>query len=197
MPLITEPVAASLKAATAISHREAESVLIAKLTGIRSLHQYAAILKSFYGYFFPLQQIIARHISRDDLPDIDERRQALLLLRDLESLDMPASEMALCALLPAIENKAQAFGALYVLEGSTLGGRTISHMLMKNRFIELGENNLQFFAGYKEETGARWKRFTEALNRQTETEEIIAAARETFGLFKNWIKRSLYHEHTL
>lgn len=195
MPLLTEPVAAILKRETAQLHRAAEEALLPKLTSIRTLADYSAILKTFYGFFAPLQQKIEQHISIADLPDMSERRQASLALKDLGFLHAPVNNIPLCTALPGITNVAEAFGALYVLEGSTLGGQMIGKMLLKNKAAEINEDHLHFFFGYREKTGMKWKTFLEALNKQTDIDSVIASANHTFSLFQNWINSSLYHTH--
>ena len=64
--------------------------------------------------------------------------------------------------LPVIATESQIWGYLYVKQGSTLGGTVISRNLKR----VLGLNPLrdqQFFAGFGEETGIRWKKFIENL----------------------------------
>ena len=195
MPLTLDSVAAVLKRETAGSHSDAERILLPRLSAIQSVADYATILKTFYGYFFPLQEKIGQHIFSRDLGDIAERRHASLALLDLKSISQFPETLDICAELPPIENKAQAFGAMYVLEGSTLGGRVISKMLMKNESIILTEANLQFFSGYKEETGTKWKVFLEALNQQEDLNVVATSANATFLLFQSWIKRNLYNEY--
>jgi len=60
--------------------------------------------------------------------------------------------------LPEIKNTAQAFGALYVIEGSTLGGQIIKKMVQKQLCME-GNNGLSFFDGYREATSDMWQVF--------------------------------------
>ena len=153
---------------------------------MKNREQYAAMLSAFYGFYQPVQQSIQQYITKEDLPDKEQRRTASLLLQDLAYLGMKTT-VNKCNNLPVITNKEKAFGALYVLEGSTLGGQHITKMLLKNEALQLGESDLTFFNGYKDETGAKWKSFIAALNRQSGEEEIINAAKETFVAFKNWL----------
>jgi len=175
-----------VKKETAAAHAAAEKILVKSLHGMKSREQYAAMLLAFCGFYQPVQQLIQQYITVEDLPDKEQRRTASLLLQDLASLGMKTPEHK-CNNLPVITNKVQAFGALYVLEGSTLGGQHITKMLLKNEALQLGESDLTFFNGYKDETGAKWKSFIAALNRQSGEEEIINAAKETFLAFKNWL----------
>jgi heme oxygenase len=66
---------------------------------------------------------------------------------------------------PVPLNEAEALGMLYVLEGSTLGGRFILRALAE-RGIE--DPDLTFLDPYGAETGARWRAFLAVLARETE-----------------------------
>jgi heme oxygenase len=104
-------------------------------------------LKIFYGFFHPLENIIKNYITNNELADINERRQSELLEKDLQSLNI-TYDLKLTDELPGINNTANAFGALYVMEGSTLGGRMISKMLLKNKRVDMSHSNA-FFNGYE------------------------------------------------
>lgn len=187
MPIIVQAVSERIREKTFEHHKEAEDVLMSILKKIRTREDYKKILQRFFGFFQPLQQQIRGYIHPEDLRDIDERRTAGLLLRDLQSLGSATETLPICHHLPRISNKAQAFGALYVLEGSMLGGRVIAKMLAAGSSVNLMDDHLHFFNGYGEETGSRWKYFKEVLNGQPHEEELIHAACETFTLFKNWL----------
>jgi heme oxygenase len=193
MPLIQEA-AHVLKQETHACHIRAEDLLTPCLAGLHSREDYGAILRTFYGFFFPLQQQIAQYIQPNDLPDISERRHAALILDDLAALHLPATGIQLCTELPLVNSKAGALGALYVLEGSTLGGRMISRMLLKHPALALDDSQVRFFNGYGEETGPKWKSFVAVLNRETDVNTMVAAANHTFTLFSNWIEKTLYAE---
>jgi heme oxygenase (biliverdin-IX-beta and delta-forming) len=187
MPLTLEPAAVMLKKATAERHIDVEKTINPYIRNIRSIDDYASLLKTFYGFYFPLQNKISRFLTAADLADINERKLASLIVEDLESLGQPITALPTCQVLPTIINKAQAFGCLYVMEGSTLGGRIISKWLQTNSFITLHDGQLHFFKGYNEQTGSKWKTFLDALNEQQDIKAVIDAANETFILFQNWI----------
>ena len=189
-------IAQHLKSETAPAHAAAERYLSEKLQAISSRHDYGIILRSLYGFYAPLQDAIFQHIKTTHLPDLSSRRTASLILDDLKALGISTEHIEVCTQLPAIHHPAQAFGALYVLEGSTLGGRMISRMLKENQHVKLQPAQIRFFEGYQKETGEKWKSFLEALNQQTDVSPIIETANQTFQLFQNWIIRSLYYERT-
>lgn len=191
MPLAINdlPLAGLVKNATHTVHEEVEGLLLPALTSIHTTEDYAGILKMFYGYFHPLETRIEKQLHEGELPDLHERRKAASILHDLQQIGQPTENLFLCQTLPAINNKAQAFGALYVLEGSTLGGKQIAKMLAKNEAIPEGAT--RFFSGYGEQTGSRWKAFLEVFNQQPGQEEIMTSATNTFYFLKGWMQHAI------
>lgn len=190
-PSTCEPVAASVKHFTAQAHMQLEEWILPKLTSIQTPDDYQQLLKSFYGYFKPVETLIEKHIDGTILEDIHQRRKADSIINDLQDSD----NIPTCTDLPAIDNTAKAIGAMYVLEGSTLGGRGITKMLLKNcSFIEA--THLHFFNGYGEATGKMWTSFQTFLNEydydDKGLEEMLRSANDTFICFKNWISKTLY-----
>ena len=181
------PLSASVKEATGALHAEVEGILLPRLSSIKTSTDYATILKMFYGFYLPLEKRIDLQLSSADLPDLNQRRKAELILDDLSALGESSNNISICHQLPVVNNSAQAFGVLYVLEGSTLGGKVIAKMLLKNSSIT--EDAVSFFQGYKEDTGNRWKAFLLALNEQDETNTIMQSANDTFFYLKSWMQQ--------
>lgn len=193
-PDLREAVATALKQQTMHAHQALEDLLVPRLRQINTTADYARLLQTFYGFFSPLESLIEQYLSPQQLPDIKERRKASFLLNDIATLGYRTEHLATAAHLPFITSEAQAWGALYVLEGSTLGGRGITRMLLK-QCPHLTLQHLTFFNGYGEATGPMWLRFQEALNGLECTEsELVAtveAANDTFLNFKTWIEETL------
>lgn len=190
------PTAERLKQATHEQHQKSEALLGPRLASIASYEDYAAILRMFYGYFEPLSHRIASLVTPAQLPDIAERRTAARILHDLAAIGFPANDPELCDELPALQSIPQAVGALYVLEGSTLGGRMITKMLQKNPHVSLTPESLGFFEGYGAETGNKWRGFQSLVNQfeGSDADALIESANQTFQCFGNWIYKNLYHE---
>lgn len=191
MPLAIESVAHVLKRDTHAQHEAVESLMHPLLALVNTTNDFARFLETFFGYYHPLQDTISRFITPSHLEDIEERRHASLILKDLDSLGF-SFQGELCTDLPIIDNVAAAFGALYVLEGSTLGGRMISKILLKNDRLGLSPNNLRFFDGYGNDTGPKWQFFVHILNQQGEVPVIVDAANKTFFYLKQWVLKTLY-----
>ncbi|MGE9313627.1 biliverdin-producing heme oxygenase [Niabella sp. CJ426] len=171
-----------IKEATKAPHQQLEVVVVKKLKSIRSQADYADLLKHFYAYFSKVEQAVAPYINETVLPDYAERRNSSYIKADIEALGESVETLP-HAVAPGIVNTISALGALYVLEGSIMGGRIIVQMLEKAGITQ----GVSFFSGYGEATGQMWQRFTEVLNRYAPTEDdeaqAIAAANATFKQF--------------
>lgn len=180
-----------IKLQTRLQHQELEAVLIPKIKSIRSKDDYASLLQLFYGYFAPLEKDIGA-LMDSRLPDFDQRRKTGTILRDLDfikhKVNFPTQEFA----IPVIQNFLQALGSLYVMEGSTLGGRVIANMIGRQLNFP-SEIGLSFFNGYGDATGNMWKRFLHILNDPNlsvlERDAVIFSAKITFIHFTSLVKQ--------
>lgn len=177
-----------LKSFTEVEHRETEKLLIEKIKSIHSKEDYILILKIFYGYFAPVEQQIRRFLTTNELADLHERRNVSRIKDDLRELGYDQN-IPMSPFLPVIENHCHAAGAMYVQEGSTLGGRHIAKMISSK--IENTSQSLTFFDGYKEKTDVMWDSFKSFLNSrftdESERNQVMDGARETFVRMKEWI----------
>lgn len=180
-----------LKEATLANHQQTEKILVGKMKSMRSMQDYIAILTSFYGYFGGLEKQIERYINQSTLADYDERRKTSAIADDIKALGGNIPAIATNNELPQIANYLQAFGALYVIEGSTLGGQIISKMVQQHLPVQDGKG-LSFFNGYGDKMHQMWGAFKDILNKAAATPEdeqiIIAAANDTFAKFKTWLE---------
>src|SRR5438309_9925339 len=117
-----------VRAATGAYHQALDRLMIPNIEAVQSKNDYAELLLLFYGFFKPVYNSIDTFIDTNYLPDYQSRRKAEWILNDLKDLAIDYN-VHLCEHLPNINNNAAAFGALYVLEGSTLGGMVIKKMI--------------------------------------------------------------------
>jgi heme oxygenase len=174
-----------LKNHTKSSHQQLEKKLMLRLRGVKNNADYAALLHLFYGYFAGLDQLINLNLNIAVLPDYSKRRKADLIAADLTILGDVQFTTVPSSALPQIQNHAQALGALYVIEGSTLGGQIISQILVR----QLGPiEALSFFTGYGADTMSMWQVFKTAIDHPDnhDGDKIIAAANDTFLKFGEW-----------
>lgn len=180
-----------LKQQTKSNHQQLEKVLVSKLRAMRSTDDYAGVLKLFYGYFGGLEGEINKVIDTSLLPDSAERRKTQSLADDLEFLGASVPEKADGDALPVLNSHLQALGALYVIEGSTLGGKIISQMVQKQ--LGLTDGGVSFFTSYGDRTEQMWENFKNALDYQAVNPEqeavVITAANQTFLKFGEWFEK--------
>lgn len=89
---------------------------------------------------------------------------------------------------PTLENY---IGYLYVKQGSTLGGQTISKHLKKSLSLEPGVNQF-FFYGFGEQTGNYWKQFLDYLSlheANVDTDKTIKSAQHYFSILDQFSTR--------
>jgi heme oxygenase len=89
--------------------------------------------------------------------------------------------------MPVLQNAASALGSLYVMEGSTLGGRIIEKNLLL-RLRLLPETGGSYFAGYGKRTGQMWRDFLNRLATAplTDVAQIKIGASATFDALTSW-----------
>ena len=158
------------------------------------------ITKEEYALYLNLMSRIVADIEKhifpivaDTLPDIDQRKKSNLIQADLAFLS-PANTFTNYPLQEAGYTYSPSFamGVMYVIEGSTLGGRVI----MKNIENTLGYNADQggkYFAGYGAQTGLLWKSFLKTFMQFAEThdeEDISAGANFAFTVIHNYLQKN-------
>jgi heme oxygenase len=171
-----------IKEATKTAHQELEKKVVLKLKAIRSNADYADVLKCFYTYFNAVEKAIAPYLTSELIPDLAERRNSSYLKQDIEELGADVHSLPEVR-VPEINNAVEALGAMYVMEGSIMGGPIIVQMLAKYGITK----GISFFSGYGEATGAMWGKFVAVMNVAAKTAEdearAIEAANETFLRF--------------
>ncbi|WP_140938326.1 biliverdin-producing heme oxygenase [Sphingobacterium lumbrici] len=172
----------NIKDGTSAAHQKLEGTVVRQLKSIRSNTDYAEVLKKFYAYFNAVEKIIAPYITSEVLPDHAKRRNSNYIKQDIEELGGSVGNLPE-ANVPQISSPLEALSALYVLEGSIMGGTYIVQMLSKYG-ITAGTS---FFSGYGTDTEKMWRAFTTVLNAYgedpTSHARAIEVANETFSKF--------------
>lgn len=179
-------VSSALKEKTRQAHLSLEKKTIGYIKNVATSKDYEALLRLFYGYFSPLEAQVNKYITDGIVPSYNERRKSDAILRDIETVTPGAGNFKTSKDLPEINNTIQALGALYVMEGSTMGGTIIAKMLSKQADIQ--PEMLTFFNGYGEQNLPMWQSFIKALNEHAANneEQIVKAANETFSRMEEW-----------
>ncbi|RLZ08730.1 biliverdin-producing heme oxygenase [Faecalibacter macacae] len=84
-----------------------------------------------------------------------------LIEKDILELKLSPKEIGT---INHLKNRAEALGALYVIEGSMLGGMVIAKQLKK--YPDLETANFNYFGHYGQDIGPIWKAFVNYLNEQ-------------------------------
>ena len=159
-----------------------------------TLDDYRAFLRTAWLFHRSLESSLTDVLSPTTKEDLrwPERLKTPRIVRDLHELGVdPAASLA--SLSFPINSVPQALGALYVAEGSTLGGMMMKKMWEKDPLI--GPHvSFQFLGCYGQQTGAYWKSFIAVLE-STVTEsddevETIAAAQATFEFYQTCHRRA-------
>ena len=190
---------ADLKKNTYPEHQAAEKKMILALKKLETQEDYIRMLSWLYSFYAPLEDRIRQYVTEDTLPDITKRCRAGYILEDIKQSGETAGEIGEITAnkitsapekdLPIIDSADRALGALYVLEGSTLGGRIIAGMITRQLGPTAGNS---YFNSYGAETENMWQSFKDFLDQPRSAEQqaaIIDAAKETFITFKNWIDK--------
>ena len=180
----------SIKHHTADAHASLEKVIVGHLKAMQSKEAYLSILHYFYRFIVPVEQRIASYLG-DSFPQYARRDSKLRLEKDLQLLAPAKKELpGLPVTVNWINHPLDAAGALYVLEGSSLGAMVISKMIADKLQITK-EDGIHYFSGYGAETMERWSVFKNWLNTiaatPQEEQQVLAAAGTTFNHFKQSI----------
>ncbi|GAA4003793.1 biliverdin-producing heme oxygenase [Hymenobacter fastidiosus] len=146
----------------------------------------ARFLSRMYGFVQPYEaELRAQAAHFGPAWELDQRYRAPLILADLAQLGSPAGP-PLCPALPPLGTRPQLLGAMYVLEGSSLGGQVIARQL-----AQAGIAGRSYFGGRAERTGPLWKAFCQQLEAAATTAETQAAittsAIHTFRTLTSWL----------
>lgn len=183
---------AGLRASSWPSHQRLELRLDVKRR-FSSVSSYRQYLEKMYGFCVGLERGLVRSGLQRLLDDLPERSKLPLLSRDLTALGLSAEAIAqlpACDSIPAYEEPAGGFGCLYVIEGATLGGRSLLPLIRSRLGLTL-ESGAAFFSSYGDAVDAMWSRFGTALDAWCETSErrqsAYRAAMATFAALESWL----------
>ena len=158
-------------------HRHAGFAAIQDATIGRA--EYRRLIVRLYGFYLPFEA--AASISPD---------RSKWLVHDLEALGLerPLHALPTCPHVPSLDSAHSRLGALYVVEGSALGGRDLARSLDRLFGADVAEGR-QFFIGHGAKTGEAWRGYLAQLSaaRSGARAEIIRGAVETFAAFEHWL----------
>ena len=200
--------------ATSASHTALEDQL-PLMNADLTREDYIQFVNRFFGFYAPLEvQLLASPHWHQLAFDYAPRQKTPRLAQDLLALGRSDAALAAtprCTDLPACTTAEQLLGCLYVIEGATLGGRSITRHLQSQLGLtpELGG---AFFDGYGAQTGSHWKAFCTMLSENADRQmghsaddsadhfsvesrhaAIVAGANQTFETLTHWLFPATIH----
>lgn len=190
-PLTPPTLSARLRAETRPAHEALEDALDLDAS-LASREAYGHLLGRFYAFHAGWEPVLAQIIA--DPAFFQPRRKLRLLAADLRYLGLTVGQIDAIAPHPPatpLNTPSQAYGALYVLEGSTLGGQLISRQVAAR--LGLGaEGGAQYYNAYGSAVGAMWRTFGQRLVElapSLDNDAVVAAATTTFGQMQACLSR--------
>ncbi len=183
----------ALRNHTSSAHRAVERSL--DLPGaIKDFEDYRRWVARFFGIYYPIEDALGGFTQWEEwnIP-FEPFGRVKTLSKDLTAMSVQIErvELASTSEIPQLSNFAEALGALYVIEGSSLGGRFILSDLSK-RLGQAIDGRDAFFAGHGAETGQRWNAFKTSLDHYLSRDpvkfsSVVTGAIATFASVGAWM----------
>ena len=148
---------------------------------------YRSLLQAYLGIYRPFELE-----GQQRFPHLVNPHKTSLIVRDLEVLGMTDQEIRQipeCSSLPDLMEPDRLFGALYVINGSSLGGQIICRQVESCLGIDK-HTGASFFHGDGERTGSVWRAFLYDLQQLVlSADQAAEGACEMFALFETWLPK--------
>ena len=179
-----------LRTETSENHKALESLMFVNeiMNHTLSIEQYKKLLTINYIIHQKLENALSNMLDAEIAEELDmnSRLKLAALAKDMEywqidSLTLPGLDFEL--FVPQ-KNTGEVLGALYVLEGATLGGNVIKRHILANKDFEGHEAGLNYYGVYGEELSEKWKTFVSVLNKlvaEADYEACVKSANLTFN----------------
>ncbi|MFO0910015.1 MAG: biliverdin-producing heme oxygenase [Isosphaeraceae bacterium] len=187
----TDSILDRIRSATAEQHRRIEqrSPLVRSDLTIATLSR---VLQRFRSFLEAWEPAASPYFTGALEPVFAQRRKLEWLDRDLDALGLSAREIQNReppVRLPRLECLPQALGSMYVLEGSTLGGRHVARHIERTLGLTAGVG-YSYFLSYGHDVAPMWKEFCQILVAHSDPVSdplMTASAVETFDRLGDWL----------
>jgi heme oxygenase len=160
----------ALRAATRAHHERLDRLI--DLRRLRDRHRYGRLLQAFDGFLAPWESCVASALPPAWQGWLRQRSRRPFLQRDLRVLQLDAG--AQLQPMPRFATAGAAWGSIYVMEGSMLGGQVITRSLGD---AGLGpDRGAAYFHGWGPATGAMWKETRTLLDHHLADPRALAQA---------------------
>ena len=169
-------------------------------------HEYVKLLYANYFFHSTIESQITTVLSEEWKEELawPHRLKANYIKQDLMALQKSLPTQALhkhyASQAYSINTLSEAIGALYVIEGTAIGGAIIKRNLLKTGWIIQKGLPIHFYGCYGKELSARWKQFIQ----MTYTPEIdhsvaLQQASITFDFYEKVLEITdqFMHSHTV
>lgn len=173
-----------LRAATRQAHEALESSLNLLDPPLRQ-ERFRRVLVRFESFHRAWEPKVERLIGDDGFTS--SRRRLPHLQADLAALGAEVDQAA-APDLSYLSDAAAAWGSIYVMEGSTLGGQVISKALSGAPWLPAG--GLRYFSPHGRRTAEVWRETMTAVERGVERwgeERVISGAVSSFEALAAWV----------
>ncbi|WP_461453409.1 biliverdin-producing heme oxygenase [Mucilaginibacter sp.] len=176
----------TLKSATKQNHDELERLMFVNdiMSGTLTLQQYKQILTTNYLVHKAYEAFLLDNLSPEVAQqlNIGKRQKLPALIADMQAVNIE---------LPTVQNEeetafeksnASILGAMYVLEGATLGGSVIVKRLKTNPELSTLNLDFNYYQVYGSELIPYWKTFCALLDQQGEDsyDDAVNSAKKMF-----------------
>ncbi len=166
------------------------------MDGSLTLEQYKELVLKHFCFHRLLEGLASRVLTPEQAAklDFENRKKTALLRKDLEVLGISEQDISVNFdnITYSINSFEELLGALYVAEGSTLGGAVIKRKLLQNP--ETAGVPMHFYGCYGENIGTMWKSFimnvVMAADSQEKSMTMVNKAKETFEFFEYILKNA-------
>lgn len=159
-----------------------------------TLNEYFSILTVWFKWLTLNEPLILEKLDELKPSDQNKRNKIDFIKADVEQAAFERLSFNLTNIpVLTINNKFEALGALYVLEGSTLG----SQIIIKRLRSKLSDNiHHYFYSGYGEQTQIMWREFIKHLNacctKNEDIEHAVHGAIKTFDSLSKAFNLTLF-----
>lgn len=191
-----------LKSATKDNHDELESLMFVNeiMNKTLTLEQYKTLLATNYIVHAALESKLHDALDADikNKLNVESRGKLAALEQDLAEMniakkDLDTLDLEFLALNDP--NSASSLGAMYVLEGATLGGHVIHKKLKANPAFE--SLSLHYYSVYDKNLMPNWLTFVNVLNTSVPEEDFAIAKKSAVNMFNNIAMVSKTVTHSL
>lgn len=177
-----------LKQATSLQHNLLEQLMFVDkiMNGSLSVEEYKQILLTNYWVHAGLEKSLHESLDsglQQEL-QISKRAKLAALEKDLQELNVNLPEINIDKNSIQIpRNNAAILGAMYVLEGATLGGNVIIKKLKINPNLQKQQLNFYYYQVYGADLVSRWKSFCHVLNTKVPAEDFEVSVQSALKIF--------------